>query len=108
MSEKDEGFRFRAKGPLARRDEGEYPWWIFDRGATKPEGLWRENPSAFTKVTADKPGGRFFAHIRRWLGTQSPQWGFSCLAAEPLVFFRHALRRAHLTFLTFWTGHLDL
>ncbi|MDB6064719.1 MAG: hypothetical protein JWR26_927 [Pedosphaera sp.] len=21
---------FRAKGWLARRDEGEYPWWIFD------------------------------------------------------------------------------
>jgi hypothetical protein len=26
LSEKYEGFRFRAKGPMARRDEGEYPW----------------------------------------------------------------------------------
>ena len=25
-----EGCRFRGKGWMARRDEGEYPWWIFD------------------------------------------------------------------------------
>ena len=24
------GPRFRAKGRMARRDEGEYPWWVFD------------------------------------------------------------------------------
>ena len=25
-----EGRCFRGKGRMARRDEGEYPWWIFD------------------------------------------------------------------------------
>jgi hypothetical protein len=30
LSENSEGCCFRAKGRMARRDEGEYPWWIFD------------------------------------------------------------------------------
>jgi hypothetical protein len=30
LSENCEGLCFCAKGWMARRDEGEYPWWIFD------------------------------------------------------------------------------
>ena len=30
LSENYKGCCFRAKGWMARRDEGEYPWWIFD------------------------------------------------------------------------------
>jgi hypothetical protein len=30
LSKNSEGFCFWAKGWMARRDEGEYPWWIFD------------------------------------------------------------------------------
>jgi len=57
---------------MARRDEGEYPWWIFDGVATKPEGLWRENP----------PGGRSFGRSRRWLGPPSPLRGLAGLAVS--------------------------
>src|SRR3989449_9255396 len=62
---------FRGKGRMARRDEGEYPWWIFDRGATKPDGLFPENP----------PGGGTFVRGRRWLVPYSPLRGCSELAA---------------------------
>src|SRR5215469_9354782 len=54
-----------------RRDERAYPWWICERGATKPGGLLRENPS----------GGASFARGRRWLVAYSPLWGCSQLAA---------------------------
>jgi hypothetical protein len=30
LSENYEECCFRGKGRMARRDEGEYPWWIFD------------------------------------------------------------------------------
>jgi len=60
---------------MARRDEGEYPLWIFDRGATKPDGLFHENP----------PGGGSFARGLRWLGRHSPLWGCSRLAALATV-----------------------
>ena len=58
---------------MARRDEGEYPSWVFDRGATKPDGFLLENP----------PGGRSFGCGRRWLGRHSPLRGCSALAALP-------------------------
>jgi hypothetical protein len=85
VSEKYEGFRFRAKGPMARQpakpgssrmfglDEGASPKWGCDRGATKPEGLLRENPA----------GGGCFVRSLRWLGTQSPLREFSRLSASP-------------------------
>jgi hypothetical protein len=56
---------------MARRDEGEYPWWVFDCGATKPAGFLRENPS----------GGGSFVFGRRWLGRYSPLRGCASLAA---------------------------
>src|SRR5260370_25736394 len=34
----EEGVRCLGFGPAARREEGEYPWWIFDRRATPPPG----------------------------------------------------------------------
>jgi len=58
---------------VARRNEGASPKRGCDRGATKPEGLLRENPS----------GGGSFGRSLRWLGTQSPLRGFSRLAASP-------------------------
>jgi acetoin:2,6-dichlorophenolindophenol oxidoreductase subunit alpha len=69
---------------MARRDEGEYPWWIFDRGATKQDGLWHENPSTFAqKLRWDRPGGGAFARRLRWLVPYSPLRGCSELAALP-------------------------
>src|SRR5204863_6554454 len=59
------------KGWMARRDEGASPQWGCDRGATKPAGLFRENP----------PGGGSFDCGRRWLGRHSPLRGCSGLAA---------------------------
>src|SRR5260370_38304573 len=62
---------------MARRDEvlphGQlaYPPWVCERGATKPGGLWPENP----------PGGGSFARGRRWLPPYSPLRGCSELAA---------------------------
>ena len=70
-----EGCCFRAKGRMARRDEGEYPLWIFDRGATKPDGSLPENP----------PGGGSFARGLCCLGRHSPLWGCSGLAALATV-----------------------
>src|SRR5216684_459826 len=62
---------------MARRDEvlphGQlaYPPWVCERGATKPDGLFRENP----------PGGGSFVRGRRWLVPYSPLRGCSELAA---------------------------
>ena len=56
---------------MARRDEGAYPPAVCDRGATTPEGLFRENPK----------GGGSFARGRRWLDRHSPLRGCSGLAA---------------------------
>src|SRR6185503_12208342 len=56
---------------MARRDEGEHSLCIFDRGATKPDGLFHENP----------PGGGSFACGLRWLGRHIPLRGCSGLAA---------------------------
>src|SRR5882724_6701340 len=50
---------------MARRDEGAYPPWVCDRGATKPDGLLPENP----------PGGGSFARGPRWLAPYSPLRG---------------------------------
>jgi len=56
---------------MARRDEGAYPPAVCDRGATKPGGLFPENP----------PGGGSFVYGLRWLGRYSPLRGCSSLAA---------------------------
>ncbi len=56
---------------MARRDERAYPPGVCDRGATKPDGPFRENP----------PGGGSFGCGPRWLGRYSPLWGCSSLAA---------------------------
>ena len=58
---------FRGKGRVARRDEGAYPEWVCNRGATKPGCLFRENP----------PGGGPFGCGLRWLGRHSPLRGCS-------------------------------
>jgi hypothetical protein len=79
---------FRGNGRMARRDEGEYPSWICDREATKPDGHFRENP----------PGGGPFAWDLCWLGRQSPLWGCSDLAA--LVPAKISRRRAPCNFQT--------
>src|ERR1043165_9474642 len=50
---------------MARRDEGEYPSWVFDRGVTKLGGPASENP----------PGGGSFAFGLRWRGPYSPLRG---------------------------------
>ncbi len=69
---------------MARRGEGEYLSWVFDRGATKPGGFLLENlpPSPFG-LWRDKPGGGSFACGPRWLGRHSPLWGYSSLASLP-------------------------
>src|SRR6266851_1445242 len=56
---------------MARRDERAYPPAVCKRGATKPDGLLRENP----------PGGGSFARGPRWLVPYSPLRGCSELAA---------------------------
>ncbi len=62
---------FRAKGCMARRNEGAYPPAVCDRGATKPGGPLLGNP----------PGGGPFVRSRRWLGRYSPLRGCAGLAA---------------------------
>src|SRR5215469_12175375 len=69
-----------------RRDERAYPWWICERGATKPGGPLRENP----------PGGASFARGRRWLVAYSPLRGCSQLAALATAKIR--CRRATFNF----------
>ena len=71
LFENYEGSCFRGKARMARRDEGGYPPAVSDRGATKPDVLFLENP----------PGGRSFACGLRWLGPYSPLRGCSALAA---------------------------
>src|SRR5262245_17467875 len=58
---------------MARRDEEEYPWWVFDGGATKPEGLCRENPQ----------GGESFGFGLRCRERHSPLRGCSARSASP-------------------------
>ncbi len=58
---------------MARRDEREYPSWIFDRGATPPDGPWGLNP----------PGNRSFRRWRRCRGTPSPLRGLPFRSALP-------------------------
>jgi hypothetical protein len=55
------------KGCGARRDEGAYPPGVWDQGATKPGGLFPDNP----------PGGGSFVRGLRWLGRYSPLRGCS-------------------------------
>ncbi len=73
LSENWERCCFRGQGRMARRDEGEYPSWVFDRGATKPGGLGRENP----------PGGGAFGFGLRCHGRHSPLRGCSARSASP-------------------------
>ncbi len=56
---------------MARRDEGAYPPEVCDRGATKPAGLFLENPS----------GDGSFGLGLCWLGRYSPLRGCTGLAA---------------------------
>jgi len=58
---------------MAGRDEGEYPSWVFDCGATKRDGLGRENPA----------GGGSFGFGLRWLGRYSPLRGCFVRSASP-------------------------
>jgi len=58
---------------MARRNEGGYPQWISDRGATTPDGLSSENP----------PGGGAFAFGLRWFVPYSPLWGCAEQSASP-------------------------
>jgi len=71
LIENSKGRCFRRNGRMARRDEGKYPWRIFDWGATNPGGHFFENPS----------GGGSFARGQRWLGPYSPHRGCSAQAA---------------------------
>ena len=66
------GACFRGKGFLARRDERADPSEVCERGTTKPESLFRENPL----------GGGSFDRGFRWLGPHSPLRGCSGLAAS--------------------------
>ena len=66
---------FRGKGCRARRDEGEYPSWVFDRRSNKDRRHFARKPLA----------GGSFAAGRRWLGRYSPLRGCSSLAALSTV-----------------------
>src|SRR6185503_9212300 len=59
---------------MARRDERAYPPAVCERGTTKPENFFHENP----------PGGESFGRGLRWLGSHSPLRGCSDLAASAL------------------------
>ena len=72
MLENSEGCWFWGEGWMARRNEGEYPLWVFDRGATKPAGLIRENP----------PGGSSFVEGRCWLGHHPARAGRGCFDCQ--------------------------
>ena len=79
---------------MARRDERAYPPAVCKRGATRPDGLLRENP----------PGGESFACGRRWLGPYSTRCGDArasppwpqpkSLAAGPHAILKQALSAA--------------
>ncbi len=89
--ESKNGVCWDAADPMTRREEGEYPSWVFDRRATRPEGLRRLNPK----------GAGFFGHLRRWFGSQSPLsgillphrlgYGQKPLAQTPFLLSKQAL-----------------
>ena len=70
QSENSEGVLFLGKRLDGEARRGRIPAAVSDRGATKPAGLFRENP----------PGDGSFACVRRWLGRHSPLWGCSDLS----------------------------
>ena len=39
----------------------------------------RERNAAKAQKARNPMGGGYFSRLRRWLGSQSPLWGFSCL-----------------------------
>ena len=47
---------FRVKSWMARRDEGEYSSWVFDRGATKPGGFLLETLRAAGPLSVGRVG----------------------------------------------------
>jgi hypothetical protein len=59
----EEGVRCLGFGPAARREEGEYPWWIFDRRATPPPG---QRPATL-------PAGGFLAGVWRRCSSVIPK-----------------------------------
>src|SRR5215469_15129903 len=68
---------------MARRDERAYPWWICERGATKPGGLLRENP----------PGGASFVRGQRWLVAYPDLSGRGCSQLAALATAKIRCRR---------------
>src|SRR5215469_17930509 len=75
---------------MARRDERAYPWWICERGATKPGGLLRENP----------PGGASFVRGRRWLVAYPDLSGRGCSQLAVLATAKIRCRRPTFNFET--------
>ncbi|MSU61728.1 MAG: hypothetical protein EXS31_04915 [Pedosphaera sp.] len=71
LTENSVGVLFSGKRLDGEARRGRIPAAVSNRGATKPDGLLRENP----------PGVGSFARVRRWLGRHSPLRGCSFLAA---------------------------
>ena len=71
LSENSVGVLFSRKRLEGKARQGRIPAAVSDRGATKPAGLFLENP----------PGGGSFVRGLRWLGRYSPLRGCSSLAA---------------------------
>src|SRR5260221_8882761 len=86
LFENSVGSCFRGKSRMARRDERAYPPAVCDRGATKPAGLFRENP----------PGGGAFVRDLRWLRPPTPLRG--CAPPGPLAPAKNPARRSSRSF----------
>jgi hypothetical protein len=86
LSENSVGVLFSRKRLEGEARRGRIPAAVPDRGATKPAGLFLENP----------PGDGSFARGRRWLGSHSPLRGCSSLAA--LATAKIPRRRTHAIF----------
>jgi len=71
LSENSVGVLFSQKRPDGEARRGRIPAAVSDRGATKPDGFFCENP----------PGGGSFVRGLRWLTRHSPLRGCSGLAA---------------------------
>ena len=74
LSEDPEVSCFRVKSWMARRDEGEHPSWVFDRGSTKPAGILPETLRAAGPLSVGRVGLVAIAC-----------WGYSSTAAAPVA-----------------------